>query len=139
MSARTEQIAEHRTEQNSGLGQAVAYLLNHWQPLTLFLREKGVPLDNNICERALKKAILNRKNAMFYKTLNGAWVGDLYMSLIHSCYLAGANPFDYLTELQQSLLYEPETGLMTIIHGLETNIVGYLKHTPPSSGMELTR
>ena len=51
-------------------------------------------------ERALKKAILNRKNALFYKTLN-AGVGDLFMSLIHTCELNGANPFDYLTELQR--------------------------------------
>jgi transposase len=56
-------------------------------------------LDNNIVERALKKAILNRRNALFYKTLNGAGVGDLFMSLIHTCELNGANPFDYLTEL----------------------------------------
>ena len=34
-----------------------------------------------------------------YKTLNGAGVGDLYMSLIHTCELNAANPFDYLTEL----------------------------------------
>ncbi len=49
----------------------------------------------------MKKAILNRKNALFYKTLNGAGVGDLFMSLIHTCELNGANPFDYLTELQR--------------------------------------
>jgi transposase len=96
-----EELAEARTEPNSGLGKAIAYLLNHWQPLTLFLREPGAPLDNNVCERALKKAILNRKNAMFYKTVNGAWVGDLFMSLIHTCELNGVNPFRYLTELQR--------------------------------------
>jgi hypothetical protein len=45
-------------------------LLNHWPKLTLFLQQPGAPLDNNIAERALKKAILNRKNALFYKTLN---------------------------------------------------------------------
>jgi hypothetical protein len=28
-------------------------------------------------------------------------VGDLYMSLIHTCKLNESNPFDYLTELQQ--------------------------------------
>jgi transposase len=67
----------------------------------LFLREPGAPLDNNLCERALKKAILHRKNSLFYKTMNGAEVGDLYMSLIHTCELCGANPFDYLTELQR--------------------------------------
>jgi len=41
-------------EPNSGLGQAIAYLLKHWEKLTLFLREPGAPLDNNLCERALK-------------------------------------------------------------------------------------
>ena len=93
------QLAEHKTEPNSGLGKAISYLLNHWLKLTLFLRHAGAPIDNNIVERALKKAILNRKNALFYKTLNGAGVGDLFMSLIHTCELNGANPFDYLTEL----------------------------------------
>jgi hypothetical protein len=67
--------------------------------LTLFLRQAGAPLDNNIVERALKKAILHRKNALFYKTMNGARVGDLFMSLIHTCELNRVNPFDYLTEL----------------------------------------
>jgi transposase len=95
------QLAEHKTEPNSGLGKAISYLLNHWPKLTLFLRQAGAPIDNNIVERALKKAILNRKNALFYKTLNGAGVGDLFMSLIHTCELNGANPFDYLTELQR--------------------------------------
>jgi transposase len=95
------QFAEHRTEPNSGLGKAISYLLNHWPKLTLFLSQPGAPIDNNIVERALKKAILNRKNALFYKTLNGAGVGDLFMSLIHTCELNGANPFDYLTELQR--------------------------------------
>jgi hypothetical protein len=28
-------------------------------------------------------------------------MGNLYMSLIHTCELNGANPFDYLTELQR--------------------------------------
>jgi transposase len=95
------QLTEHKTEPNSGLGKAISYLLNHWTKLTLFLRQAGAPIDNNIVERALKKAILNRKNALFYKTLNGARVGDLFMSLIHTCELNGANPFDYLTELQR--------------------------------------
>ena len=93
------QLAEHKTEPNSGLGKAISYLLRHWVKLTLFLRQAGAPLDNNIVERALKKAILHRKNALFYKTMNGARVGDLFMSLIHTCELNRVNPFDYLTEL----------------------------------------
>ena len=95
------QFAEKRVEPNSGLGTAITYLLKHWTRLTLFLRQAGAPLDNNICERALKKAIRHRKNSLFYKTENGAEVGDLFMSLIHTCELNGANAFEYLTELQK--------------------------------------
>jgi transposase len=95
------QFAEHKVEPNSGLGKAIAYLLRHWRPLTLFLREAGAPVDNNIVERSLKRAVLHRKNALFYRTLNGAQVGDLFMSLIHTCQLCGANSFEYLMELQR--------------------------------------
>ena len=95
------QLAEKKTEPNSGLGKAITYLLRHWKGLTAFLREAGAPLDNNICERALKRAVLHRKNALFYRTLHGAEVGDLFMSLIHTCQLCGTNSFDYLTELQR--------------------------------------
>ena len=97
----TKQLDDRLVEPNSGLGEAIAYMLKHWDKLTLFLRKPGAPLDNNIAERALKRAILHRKNAMFYKTENGARVGDLYMSLIHTCQLCGVSPFDYLTELQK--------------------------------------
>jgi transposase len=95
------QLAEKKTEPNSGLGKAITYLLRHWKGLTAFLREAGAPLDNNLCERALKRVVLHRKNALFYRTLNGAQVGDLFMTLIHTCQLCGANSFDYLTELQR--------------------------------------
>lgn len=97
-----EQIEQKKVEPNSGLGEAICYMLRHWEKLTLFLRQPGAPLDNNICERALKKAILHRKNAYFYKTLNGARVGDLFMSLIHTCELNKVNPFDYLVQLQKN-------------------------------------
>ena len=43
--------------------------------------------------------VLHRKNALFYRTMNGARVGDLFMSLIHTCDLTGGNAFDYLVEL----------------------------------------
>ena len=95
------QIEERKVEPNSGLGEAITYMLKYWNELTLFLRQPGTPLDNNVCEQALKKAILHRKNAYFYKTENGARVGDLFMSLIHTCELNGVNPFDYLTQLQK--------------------------------------
>ena len=54
------QLAEKRTEPNSGLGKAIRYLLRHWRPLTMFLRVPGAPLDKNIVERSLKRVVLHR-------------------------------------------------------------------------------
>ena len=95
------QLDEKRVEPNSGLGKAFSYMLKHWEPLTLFLRARGAPLDNNIAERALKMAIRHRKNSLFYRTLHGAYIGDLFMSIIHTCRLSKVNPFDYLVALQK--------------------------------------
>lgn len=96
-----QQFDQRRVEPNSALGGAMTYLLKRWDKLTLFLRVPGAPLDNNICERALKKSIRHRRNSLFYKTPRGARVGDVFMSLIHTCELGGVNPFDYLTELER--------------------------------------
>jgi hypothetical protein len=93
-----EQISEKKVEPNSGLGQAIKYMQKHWHALQ-FLRVAGAPLDNNVCERILKKAILHRKNAYFFKTQRGAEVGDIFMSLIHTAELCRASPFDYLCAL----------------------------------------
>ncbi len=93
------QLTERLIEPNSQLGEAIRYLQNHWEGLTLFLRVEGVPLTNNITERALKRAIVHRKNSLFYKTLNGAKAGDVFMSLIYTAELNGVNPFEYLTAL----------------------------------------
>ena len=94
-----DQIEQKKMEPNSGLGKAIEYCRKRWNRLTLFLREAGAPLDSNLVERMLKRAILHRKASLFYKTENGAAVGDLFMSLIATAKLAGVDPFDYLTKL----------------------------------------
>jgi len=95
------QLHGKRIEPNSRMGSAINYMLKHWKELTLFLRVPGAPLDNNICERALKTPIRHRKNSLFFKTEHGALVGDLFMSLIHTCRLNEVNAFEYLTAIAQ--------------------------------------
>lgn len=96
-----EQFDDRLVEPNSSLGGAIKYMTNHWDKLTLFLRVPGAPLDNNLVERSLKRAILHRRNSLFYKTENGARVGDLFMTLIHTAELEGINAFDYLVAAQR--------------------------------------
>ena len=94
-------MANKDVEPSSSLGKAINYIRTRWKQFTLFLRKPGVPLDNNICERALKMAIRHRNNSLFYKTENGAHVGDLYMSIIHTCRLCKISPYEYLNALHQ--------------------------------------
>jgi transposase len=88
-------------EPHSGLGEAATYLLRHWEALTQFLKHPGAPIDNSICERAIKIVIRHRKNSLFYKSRQGAQLGDAMMSVIHTAARGGANVFDYLNTLQR--------------------------------------
>ncbi len=93
-------LNERKVEPNSALGKAINYLDKHWGALTQFLKIPGAPISNDVAERLLKRAVLHRKNSMFYLTEHGAAVGDILMTLIQTAARAGVNPFDYLTELQ---------------------------------------
>jgi transposase len=93
------QFEEHKVEPNSGLGKAIKYMRKHWKELTLFLRQPGAPLDNSAAERVVKRAIMHRKNSLYYRTQQGARVGDTFMSLIHTAELNGVSAYDYLLAL----------------------------------------
>ena len=95
-----DQIESKKTEPNSGLGKAIHYLEKRWTELTVFLRVPGAPLSNDIVERLIKRCVLHRKNSLFYKTLHGAALGDVLMTLIHTTIGDGKNPFEYLTAIQ---------------------------------------
>jgi len=94
-----ELFAEKRVEPNSGLGGALRYLLARWKALTLFLRVADAPIDNNMTERSLKHAIRQRRASLFYRSMNGARVGDVYTALIVTTQLHRGDPFRYLTAL----------------------------------------
>ncbi len=96
-----KQVADRLVEPNSSLGQAIAYMQNHWVTLRRFLSEPGAPLDNNLVERALKLFIRQRNNSLFYKSEYSAYIASVLTSLIATCIYAGVNVLDYLVALQE--------------------------------------
>jgi len=97
-----EQGDQKLVEPNSGLGQSHRlHTPSLGQTHGLPAGRRCTQLDNNLCEHVLKRAIVHRKNSLFYKTQHGAEVGDLYMSLIATCEQNGVNPLTYLTELDE--------------------------------------
>ena len=94
------QTAQRLVEPNSSLGKAIAYMIDHWDTLTRFLHEPGAPIDNNLAERALKLAIRQRKNSLFYATEHSAYIASILISVIATCVQAGVNALGYLVALQ---------------------------------------
>lgn len=103
-----------QVEPNSSFGKAVQYLNKHWEGLTLFLRIPNVPVSNNDNERQLKRAVLNRKNAYFFKNEAGAKIADILLSAIETCDLNKINPYNYFIALQEHadrVLEDPKSWL----------------------------
>lgn len=94
-------IESKKVEPNSSMGKTIAYLNNHWEAFTLFLRIPGVPLTNNDAERLIKRAVLNRKNAYFFRNETGAKIADILMSVMETCVLNNVNPYNYLIAIQK--------------------------------------
>ena len=95
------ELGSGAVEENGTLGQAMGYVLRHFDALTLFLREPGAPLDNNLAERLLKLVVRGRRNSGFYKTSVGAEVGDVISSVLATCHENAINAFDYLCAVQR--------------------------------------
>jgi len=49
----------------SKLGQAFQYMRNHWEALCVYVKDGGLPIDNNWVERLMKRIAIGRKNWLF--------------------------------------------------------------------------
>ena len=83
----------------SGLGQACAYLLGHWEPLTAHLRHSHTRLDTNSVENAIRPSKLGAKNWLFVGHPDAGDRAAVLYSLVVSCERRGHNPHDYLRDV----------------------------------------
>jgi hypothetical protein len=83
----------------SGLGQACAYPLSHWEPLTAHLRHSHTKLDTNLVENAIRPSKLGVKNWLFVGHPDAGDRAAVIYSLVGSCQRHGHNPHDYLRDV----------------------------------------
>lgn len=100
----------------SGLGKAIAYMMNLWPGLTRFLKDPRIPLDNNAGERALRGVVVGRKNHYGSRSRRGTEVAALFYSLCESAKLAGVEPRSYLLQATYAAIDRP--GAVTLPHSL---------------------
>ena len=87
----------------STIAQALRYGLNHWDGLVRYLDDGRIEIDSNTVERSMRPIALNRKNALFAGSDEGAENWAMLASLIETCKLHNINPeadlADVLTKL----------------------------------------
>lgn len=96
---------------NSPLRQALRYMGNLWNGLTLFVDNPELELDNNRVERALRGVVLGRKNHLGSRSQRGTEVAALLYSLIESAKLCDVDPRVYLNQTVDAALDDRELPL----------------------------
>jgi len=87
----------------SPLAKAVTYLENQWEPLEVFLADGRVQIDNNLVENQARPAALGRKNWLFAGSDAGAERAAIVYTVLATCRLADAEPWEYLRDVLPEL------------------------------------
>nr|WP_246535065.1 transposase [Methylomonas paludis] len=84
---------------NSLLGKALHYLSSQWPKLTRFVENGDWPINNNLCENAIRPFVVGRRNWLFCDTVAGAHASANLYSLIETCKANSIDPYTYLVDL----------------------------------------
>ena len=90
----TEQLPKQRP--TSGFGKALTYLHNQWAPLSVYVSDGRVPIDNNLVENQLRPVCLGKKNYLFAGSdAGGERMATIY-TVLATCKVVGVDPWKYL-------------------------------------------
>jgi transposase len=98
----------------SPFAQAVRYVLNQWTPLARFLEHGGLPIDNNVAERGLRRVAVGRNNWTFAGSHEGAKRAATFYSLIATCKNVGVEPWAYLVDVLRRISTTPQSEIATL-------------------------
>ncbi len=79
----------------SAIGMAIQYCLNHWEGLTMFLKDGRLEVDNNLTEQQIKTFVMGRKNWLFSDTVAGADALGIHYGLMLTARKHSLDPFTY--------------------------------------------
>jgi len=83
----------------SPFGKAIKYALGQWEWLETYIHDGRVEIDNNSCERAMRKVAVGRKNWLFAGSDQGGHNAAILYSVIETCARLRINPHEYLTDI----------------------------------------
>jgi len=93
----------HAVVPGSLLGKALHYLSAQWPKLIRYADNSLWPIDNNLCENAIRPFVIGRRNWLFADTVAGAHASANLYSIIETCKANSIDPYAYLVSLFRKL------------------------------------
>jgi transposase len=88
----------------SPLGQAIGYLKNQWDALTVFLGDGRVPIDNNETEQLMKQVATGRKNWLFIGSVEAGYRAAILMTIVSTAHRYHLDIWRYVKDILDRLL-----------------------------------
>jgi transposase len=83
----------------SRIGLAIAYTLNLWPLLGVYLGDGRVEIDQNLCENAIRPTALGKKNWLFIGEAEAGERSAILYTIVESCRRRGLDPYAYLRDI----------------------------------------
>jgi len=99
----------------SPLGKALRYALAEWKPLTRYLENGRLEIDNNLTENAIRPSAVGKKNWLFIGHPEAGWRSAVIYSIIVSCRRRGIEPWEYLSDVLKRLPVMKQSEVPTIL------------------------
>lgn len=128
-----DKLKSKLVDPRSALWKPLTFIINQWPRLVKFCENPGVPLDTNLVEQTLIIPVRYLAASFNYQTINGAEVGDRFMSLIVTALKNEAEPVSYLTYCLQNhvdLAKNPEKYLPWVCR----DFIKHVETNPPKTG-----
>jgi transposase len=90
-------IVHPHTVAKTPLREATNYYVNYWRPMTRFLRDPNLPMENNFSERNLRSIAVGRSNWTYAGNAQAARNLAVGYSLVQTAKAEGVDVLNYLT------------------------------------------
>lgn len=91
----------------SSIGKALAYSMERWQKLSLYITDGRLNIDNNLVENSIWPVALGRKNYLFTGSNEAAKRSGMLYSLLGTCKMHGIEPYSWLKGVPQRIPDHP--------------------------------
>lgn len=99
----------------SPISKAIHHMLGIWKELNVYLQDGRIPIDNNLCENAIRSIALGRKNWLFIGSETGGHTAAVLMTFTATCHKLKINTWAYLRDVLQRINAHPASRLHELL------------------------